>query len=539
MKKHSKAFWGIFMLLALNLPPALSQRAIDFMEVEGNSEKLYLRLISESDAISAGNGVVKIQLPGGVTGAADLVATSDPDASEVRIQTPYGTRAWREEKFPGKCWGESYWDRGEALTISSDHGLAICGSSQSYGAGSEDFLLLKIDQEDELQWGKVYGQNSYEGGYSIVQTNTGGFFLTGYAKSISDDSYYAYYYNLNSSGNIIGEGSFGTSSGDEFAFDGIQCSDNNFLFIGKSGGISLPNNDNIYVQKINSSNGNNMWSYELITPLKDRGWAIVESSSNIFAATGYTSISLLNYDITFFTLDSDGTIMNTFYIGGSGNEYGYDIINTSDGNFLIGGYTNSNGAGGFDYYLHKLDINGNMLWTTTIGGSQNDQLYAVCEANDGGILAVGSTESYGSGMEDGWLVKVDSQGNPEWSWVFGGSDEDIAYDVIQKDNGCIYVCGRTISYGSGYHDAFLIKFTQDGSTCLGNSIPVESDEMNSGLPTAKNTRIDPANLGYTHEHLNTRDAEMKWVSFETKSIFTTNPLKGETLISPTETIICN
>jgi len=130
--------------------------------------------------------------------------------------------------------------------------------------------------------------------------------------------------------------------------------------------------------------------------------------------------------------------------GGSGSDYARSVQQTADGGYIIAGYTNSYGAGSTDIYLIKTDAQGNQEWYKTFGGSSEDRAYSVQQITDGGYIVVGRTVSYGAGYYDAYLVKIDSQGNQEWHKTFGSSRDDQAYSVQQTTDGGYIMVGRTL-----------------------------------------------------------------------------------------------
>jgi ABC-type cobalt transport system substrate-binding protein len=110
--------------------------------------------------------------------------------------------------------------------------------------------------------------------------------------------------------------------------------------------------------------------------------------------------------------------------GGSNDDYGRSVQQTTDGGYVIGGYTSSYGNGSADVWLIKTDADGDTLWTQTYGGSNGDAGYSVQQTTDGGYVIGGYTSSYGNGSGDVWLIKTDSNGDSLWTKTFGGSDGD-------------------------------------------------------------------------------------------------------------------
>ncbi|NQT31163.1 MAG: Ig-like domain-containing protein, partial [Deltaproteobacteria bacterium] len=143
--------------------------------------------------------------------------------------------------------------------------------------------------------------------------------------------------------------------------------------------------------------------------------------------------------------------------GGLSDDYGRSVAQSSDGGYIIAGYTWSYGAGSEDVWLIKTDADGNKEWDKTFGGSSIDGSDSVAETSDGGYIIAGETLSYGSGDFDVWLVKTDTNGNKEWDKTFGGSVYERGYSVAQTSDGGYIITGRTWSYGAGGYDAWLIK----------------------------------------------------------------------------------
>jgi len=149
--------------------------------------------------------------------------------------------------------------------------------------------------------------------------------------------------------------------------------------------------------------------------------------------------------------------------GGSENDWGYSVQQTSDGGYILFGTTESYGAGDYDFWLIKTDAQGNKEWERTFGGSDWDWGTSVQQTRDGGYILLGGTWSYGAGDYDFWLIKTDSQGNKQWERTFGGSDWDWGISVQQASDGGYILLGYTESYGAGSADFWLIKTDSQGN----------------------------------------------------------------------------
>jgi hypothetical protein len=157
----------------------------------------------------------------------------------------------------------------------------------------------------------------------------------------------------------------------------------------------------------------------------------------------------------------DTAYIHTF--GGDRDEEGRDIQLTPDDGFITVGSTSSFGAGQSDIYLLKVDSNIAYQWSKAIGHAGIENGRAVRVHPDGGYLIAGFTNSIGAGGYDGYLVRTDDTGRVIWEKTFGGADWDFFYDmVLTDDKGCIAV-GQTHSSGAGNGDAWAARVDNDGN----------------------------------------------------------------------------
>jgi hypothetical protein len=148
---------------------------------------------------------------------------------------------------------------------------------------------------------------------------------------------------------------------------------------------------------------------------------------------------------------------------GKGNDRFTSLLETSDKNLLLAGYTDSKGAGKTDGWLLKMDLNGNILEDTTFGGKKDDKFNAVIETQDKGIAIAGVTESKGKGEGDYWLIRLDNKGKKIYDVTDGGGKMDVANSLVEAhDNGIVLIGYSIAPFGYGGRDIFLTKFDKDG-----------------------------------------------------------------------------
>ena len=136
---------------------------------------------------------------------------------------------------------------------------------------------------------------------------------------------------------------------------------------------------------------------------------------------------------------------------------GHKVIETPDNHYIILGETDSQGSGGSDVWIFEIDSAGKVIWEKTYGGKEDDKGFSLIRTYDGGYLIGATTKSYGSGSLDAWLIKIDSDGNYQWSTTIGGPKEDALNSVIETNPNEYIMVGMTNSYGSGGYDAWVVK----------------------------------------------------------------------------------
>ncbi|MDD5530575.1 MAG: T9SS type A sorting domain-containing protein [bacterium] len=197
----------------------------------------------------------------------------------------------------------------------------------------------------------------------------------------------------------------------------------------------------------------------------DYGNSVQQTSDGGFIIAGITYSFGTGYsDVYLIKTNSSGNTLWTKTFGGTNDDESYSVQRTQDGGFIIAGYTTSFGAGYYDVYLIKTDSLGDTLWTKTIGGTGGEMGYSVQQTQEGGFIIAGWTNSFGAGNSDVYLIKTDSLGDTLWTKTFGGTGWDEGKSVQQtQDNGFI-IAGWTNSFGAGDYDVYLIKTNSLGDT---------------------------------------------------------------------------
>ena len=362
-----------------------------------------------------------------------------------------------------QTFGGSGGDYGESVSQTSDGGYIIAGATSSYGAGNRDFWLIKTDIQGNWEWENTYGGEFDEYAYSVQQTLDGGYIITGETSSYgSAGSIDIWLVKTDDNGHRLWAKSFGGASF-ESAFCVLQSNDGGFVIAGNTGSYGAGGSD-LWIIKANSS-GTEEWNKTYGGLDHDYGTSIQHTSDGGFIILGSTrSLGAGGLDIYLIKIDSSGNLIWSKTFGGTDDDYGACVQQTSDGGFIIRGDTSSYGSGNSDFWIIKTDSSGNEEWNNTFGGTDNDWGYSstIQQTTEGGYITTGETYSYGAGVSDVWLIKINNIGNEEWSVTFGGANDDYGSSVQQTNDGGYIVTGATWSFGEGTGDVWLIKTDENG-----------------------------------------------------------------------------
>ena len=398
------------------------------------------------------------------------------------------------ETFQGEvAWVKSFGGSGDETAQSvietNDGGYAVLGFSNSTDGDLEgkalpvnDYWLLKLDTEGNLEWAKTYGGSKDDRGQAVIQTSDGGFAITGYAMSDDGDGsnnngfHDNWILKLDPQGNLQWEKSFGFS-GHDHSYDLVQTPDEGFFFVGflditsaladgtyeKGNTLTRHGVGEFWGTKIDAL-GNLEWRRYYGGTNNDRAHAVVRSDDGGFVMAGFSessdfdiSNSRGSYDFWIVKITEDGNLAWERSYGGSGIEIAYDIALTSDGGYLVTGHTFSNdqdisiNQGEADTWLLKLDALGNLAWERTYGGTLFDAARSVKAISQDQYILAGNTKSPdlnsgpNAGENDIWVAKTDTSGNLVWQQTFGGTGLDYGLDAIEDREQNLIVVGSSNS----------------------------------------------------------------------------------------------
>lgn len=375
--------------------------------------------------------------------------------NNINIQCPFNSG-----KAPliewAKCYGGTGMDIAYSIQQTIDGGYIIAGGSDSNdddvngNHSSPDYWVLKLDNYGNIQWQKCLGGSGTDQASSIQQTTDGGYIVAGQSESKNGDvsgnhgGYDYWVVKLDNKGNIQWQKSLG-GSGDEWAQSIQQTTDGGYIVAGRS----------------RSNDG--------------------DVSGN------HGSTNDVDADIWIVKLDNIGNIQWQKSLGGSGDDRASSVQQTTDGGYIVGGFSNSNDGditknyGYYDYWIVKLNSIGNIQWQKSFGGIGDDESSSIQQTTDGGYIIAGRSDSYNDVLSkhDFWVVKLDNNGSIQWQKSLGGIGDDEAYSIRQTKDGGYIVAGLSesnegdVSGNHGSYDYWIVKLNSSGDIlwqkCLGGS----------------------------------------------------------------------
>jgi hypothetical protein len=414
-----------------------------------------------------------------ISSALDFGFWSEVFAESFGCPRPYSSPNPMSVKSFAKTYGGADWDEAFSVQQTSDGGYIVAGSTYSFGAGSRDIFLIKTDAIGNIIWAKTYGGTDFDRAYSVQQTSDGGYIVVGETYSFGAGDYDAFLVKTDANGNIQWAKTYGGTSGD-LAFSVQQTSDGGYIVAGYTWSFGADVKD-IFLIKTDAS-GNIIWAKIYGGIGYDEAYSVQQTSDGGYIVAGATlSFGAGYYDIFLIKTDASGNIIWAKTYGGTGRDGALSVQQTSDGGYIVAGWTDSFGADSFDVFLIKTDANGNIIWAKTYGGTGEDYAFSVQQTSDGGYIVAGYTTSFGAGWGDIFLIKTDANGNIQWAKTYGGISYDLASSVQQTSDGGYIVAGWTLSFGAG--DIFLIKTDANGNIGSCSIVQNVSPTVNTVSPT--------------------------------------------------------
>jgi predicted secreted protein len=404
----------------------------------------------------------------------NIVLTHNLASTDISVDIQGRTTATGgiQEKYLGLTpytsgWSKVYGGAGSDvpdgnIVQTSDGGYAFSGGTSSIGAGGFDAWLIKTDAVGNMEWQKAYGGTLDDRANDMCKTTDGGFALAGYTNSFGAGSSDFWLIKVNATGAVQWNQTYG-GTGQDQAFSVFQTKDGGYAIAGNTNSSGAGGLD-FWLVKTNST-GDMQWNKTYGGAGTDFGYCIIQAIDGGYAMVGYTNSSGAGgQDDWLVKTDASGNMQWNKTYGGTAGEQAFTVVQTTDGGYVITGLTSSFGAGGFDAWLFKTDASGNMQWNKTYGGTGTEYGIHASQTVDGGYVISCITTSFGAGGRDAWLIKTDASGNALWNRTYGGKNIDYPWSMVQTNDGGYIIAAATDSFGFGtvgVPDMMLIKIDRE------------------------------------------------------------------------------
>ncbi|MBC7863401.1 MAG: T9SS type A sorting domain-containing protein [Bacteroidia bacterium] len=332
------------------------------------------------------------------------------------------------------------------------------------------FLFFFLGKSQPVYFENRYGSSYSESSQSVQQMADGSIYIGGYSDSVSQNGVFdPSISKFDRYGNWLWTKHYSSPESD-YGFYLYVLPDSKIILVGEIG-LGGVNGTDAQIIKTDSS-GNLIWKKTFGGPYSQSIEYVDATADGNLIACGYTSDSTGN-DVWIVKMDTAGTILWQKKLGGPLVDYSDYIKQTPDGGYISSAVTSSFGAGGTDGWLLRLDQNGDTLWTRTSGNQYSGGCQGVCATTQGDFILYGEEETSAGSWFNFFMTKYDANGNFIWKKNFGGSGSDAIFDMFEAPDKGFYGVGYSNSYSMGPLNLIFFKTDSVGTvewkTIYGNA----------------------------------------------------------------------
>ncbi len=374
-------------------------------------------------------------------------------------------------------------DQANAILAAVDGSIITIGATGSFGSGSSDIYVIKVDQDGSKLWSATYGGAGIDQGQAIAETADGGFVIAGYTNSSGAGGYDGLLVKINGDGVLEWQRTFGGSEWD-FLYSVVDDQTGGFMLVGETFSSGSGGSD-AWVLKLNDT-GELIWERTYGGEGMDDGRCIrlVSTGGAVICGGRSTGVEL---DAWIARLDSAGDMVWQAFEGGDSTDHAVSLIETADGGFVAVGSTKSYSAY-TEALQFKVDMAGVGLWRKNWGQINDQESFGIRELDDGRLLSIGYVKTAGSGGRDMFILFTTPNGD-FLSGVSNGGDngtgDEVGLGLDLLDDGGYVFSGYTESFGFGGRDMYLVRTDSVGLT---SSISVISEFDPLGIDVSGSVR---------------------------------------------------
>lgn len=376
-------------------------------------------------------------------------------------------------KILSKTLGTNVSELVTGIVQADDGGIVVCGYTIASAFGDNDIFVIKMDGSGNVLWSNLYGGSGNDQAANIEKTSDGGYIVGG--TTVFNTLFDPIAIKLDASGNVQWSKYYAFWNEDYGNYI-TPANDGGYIMTGYTNSFGSGDND-IYSLKLDAS-GSIMWGGFYGGAFGDFGNSIRPTGDGGYVIGGYTYSFGDFGDGLLIKIFGDGVYAWSRTYGGGGFDNIKDLQISSNG-LIACGSTFSFGLASEDAYIFNIDNSGFVYWCKTFGGSVGgaDQFTRVKQTPDGGFIAMGYLQNTNENSQDMGAVRLFGDGAFSWFKIFGGSNSDQGSAMFTKADGGFLLAGATSSFGAGANDIYVQSLKPDGTGCLpDNSItPVAGD----------------------------------------------------------------
>ncbi len=368
---------------------------------------------------------------------------------------------------------------GSWIAPTSDYGYVAAGRTDSYGAGGSDLYVVKLSAAGTVEWSRAIGGPQSDVGRCVAQTRDGGYIVSGETQSFGDPQFEDLLVLKLSAAGLLEWARVVSGPFHDRGMAVVEGADGNYLVVGDSDSFSGSGLGDLFLARFSPS-GLCQWVKTAGGDWYDVGLTVVATPDSGYAVTGiggYAPGDGLS-DLLLAKLSSTGSVEWARTVGGSENDNGEGLTATSDGGYVVVGEGESFGIGYLDCVAVKFSSTGSIQWARVFGGAGgHDDAYSVVEADDGGYVVAGFTNSFGAGLLDWLVLKLSTGGALAWAETLGGTLHDEAHCIAKTVNGYVTLAGNSWNFGASGSDLMVATFGDDGRNCLAQDAAVTFTDL--------------------------------------------------------------
>jgi len=356
-----------------------------------------------------------------------------------------------QTKFEKAYWDSIKWVTEGLVQPALDGGYALFGwSGLSF---EENFCLIKVDVNGDVQWAKNFGDSIRDFGYGFSQASDSGYIMVGQEYDwYGDETPHLYLIKCDKNGNLQWSKYYDTLTTGKSV---LQTHDGGYIIAGYRSSYES------FIMKTDSY-GNPEWTKNY-SPMHCNN--LQKTIDQGYIMTGaINSPSGTQSNVSLIKIDDAGNLQWSKSFGSLLSDEGQTVKQTTDHGYIIAGETRSFGAGDYDVYLLKTDSNGNLQWSMTYGNIYLNHAYDVEQTEDGGYIVVAQNFTATTNM---LLLKTDSTGNLQWSKQWGPWDNIYVLNILVSSQNTFLISGHGQDY---YYEDFLLNIDTDD--CLIENVDV-------------------------------------------------------------------